>query len=172
MKMGTKSILFGVHHWLWHPVTVLLAWRSLYGWPNWKEFVCIVIHDWGYWGCESMDGEEGRKHVEFAANFAAKYLGNGYYRLCLFHSRHYARDWDVEPSKLCWADKLSLMYDPWWFYIPRALLSGELVEYRELGTGIPLERSHREWFKIIRNRCWMLAIQKKADAVPYQEKVK
>lgn len=57
MKTGTKSLLFGVHQFIWHPLTVLLAWIKLYGWPAWEELVCIIIHDWGYWGKSNMDGE-------------------------------------------------------------------------------------------------------------------
>lgn len=28
MRIGTKSILFGVHQFIWHPVTVYIAWRN------------------------------------------------------------------------------------------------------------------------------------------------
>ena len=157
MKTGTKSLLFGVHQFIWHPVTVFLAWHELYGFPNWKELVCIIIHDWGYWGSPNMDGAEGERHPEFAANLALKYLDHPtvendldshYYALCLFHSRHYAkRNFNATPSKLCWADKLSIKYDPWWFYLPRAWLSGELKEYRALHAGMGEDfKTHREWY--------------------------
>lgn len=142
MRVGTKSLLFGVHNIIWHPVTVIRAWRELYGtWPNWKELVCIVIHDWGYWGSPNMDGPEGEDHPEFGAHFAKNWLDGWsnpfsladedwhYYGMCLYHSRHYARRGGKEPSKLCWADKLSIKYDPRWFYLLRARLSGELTEY-------------------------------------------
>ena len=46
--------------------------------------------------------------------------------LVLLHSRRYAKVHGLEPSKLCWADKLSIMYDPEWFYLLRARASGEL----------------------------------------------
>jgi len=26
---------------------------------DWKEIICIFIHDWGYWFCADMDGEDG-----------------------------------------------------------------------------------------------------------------
>ncbi|MCK5235828.1 MAG: hypothetical protein KAR06_02490, partial [Deltaproteobacteria bacterium] len=60
--VGTKSLLFGVHQFIWHPITVLIAWCKLYGWPTWPELVCIIVHDWGYWGKPNMDGPEGEKH--------------------------------------------------------------------------------------------------------------
>lgn len=57
--VGTRSLLFGVHQFLWHPWTVYRAWRYLYGKPTWREVVCIFLHDLGYFGKPNMDGEEG-----------------------------------------------------------------------------------------------------------------
>lgn len=196
MKKGTKSILFGVHQFLWHPLTVFLAWiwlfRSL---PTWREAVCIVIHDWGYWGKANMDDEEGEKHPELGADIAHKLLDervvqygfecpggrlisfrsrtlkeNTFHDLCLYHSRHYARNAGVEPSKLCWADKLSIMFEPWWLYLPRAWASGELSEYRAIaaGTGfISLSASNREWFAWLQKRLVKLGKEKRGDVVTY-----
>ncbi len=63
MNTGTKSLLFGVHQFIWHPWTVARAWRALYGsWPQWWEWVAIICHDLGYWGCTDMDGPSGRPH--------------------------------------------------------------------------------------------------------------
>lgn len=171
MKIGTKSLLFGVHQFVWHPITVLLAWWKLYGRPSWREIICIVVHDWGYWGSPNMDGIEGEQHPERGALIVWNlFVDMSYYDLVLYHSRHYARQFDREPSRLCWADKLSILYDPWWFYIPRALLSGELYEYRKLAadTGfIPLSATHREWFRWIKKRFKKLAVEKRADVVTY-----
>lgn len=154
MKVGTKSLLFGVHQFIWHPVTVTLAWRELYGtWPEWKEFVCIIIHDWGYWGKPNMDGPEGEEHPILGANIASFLFGREYYTFCLFHSRHYSRKSGEIPSRLCWADKLAIHYDPWWFYLPRAWLSGELKEYRKVANKsgfISIRANHREWFNKVR----------------------
>ena len=162
MQVGTKSILFGVHNFLWHPFTVILAWIELYGLPNWKELVCIFIHDIGYWGKPNMDGKEGEHHPEWAASWAKNWLDKNdspwmltddywiYYNLCLLHSRTCAKRYGAEPSKLCWADKLSCKYDPWWFYLPRAILSGEIKEYRQRSAefgAIPLTASHLDWYK-------------------------
>src|SRR5574344_2357461 len=125
MKMGTKSLLFGAHQFLWHPITLLLAWIDLHGKiPNWKICVCIFIHDWGYWGCPNMEGEEGQEHPVMAANIAGTYLGEEWAWFCLFHSRTYASKYHSKPSPLCWVDKLCVKYDPWWLYLPRVWLSG------------------------------------------------
>ena len=73
MKTGTKSLLFGVHQFIWHPVTVLIAWIWLYKrFPSWRELICMFVHDWGYWGKTNMDDEDGEKHPELGANIALK----------------------------------------------------------------------------------------------------
>ena len=72
-----------------------------------------------------------------------------YCNLCLYHSRHYARNFKSEPSRLCWADKLSILFERSWTYLPRAWASGELKEYRKIASDtkfIPECYSHREWF--------------------------
>jgi hypothetical protein len=150
MNIGTKSLLFGVHQFILHPISVLLAWIKLYGKPSWKELICIIIHDWGYFGSPNMDGREGERHPEFAAKIVGKLFGQEYHDLCLYHSRHYARKAGHMPSKLCWADKLCIKYNPWWLYIPLSWLTGELFEYRRntADAGFIAETAtHREWFK-------------------------
>jgi hypothetical protein len=155
MKVGTRSVLFGVHAFWFHFITVLLAWIELYGVPNWKEFVCIFIHDLGYWGKPNMDGAEGEEHPKRAAEWAYIHMDKSYYELCLFHSRTCAKKHNTEPSKLCWADKLSIKYDPWWFYLMRALFSGEVIEYRSdaVSHGIlSSSATYIEWFAWARER--------------------
>ena len=170
MKRGTKSLLFGVHHVLIHPFVVWLAWCRLYGLPSWRECICILIHDWGYWGCPDMDGDEGERHPKLGADVAYVLFGRDYYKLCLYHSRHYARWRFREPSKLCYADKLSIAYEPAWFYLLRARLSGELLEYRRLAAVagfIPLAATDREWFFWVQDRLATIGRSGRADAVPY-----
>ena len=190
MNVGTKSLLIGVHQFIWHPITVLLAWIELYGLPNWKELVCIIIHDLGYYGCSNMDGPEGEKHPEYAAYLAWKYLDekqdiydafsilstqipkgpvkNSLWYLCLFHSRHYARSKNTEPSKLCWADKLSIKYDPWWFYLPRAWLSGELFEYRKLHASMGEDfKTHRDWYNWAAGRAIQMGKQQNSGNISF-----
>ena len=156
MKTGTKSLIFGVHQVFIHPIVVYRAWKALYGRPSWRELICIVIHDWGYWGKPNLDGPEGERHPEFAAGIATKLFGKRWGYLCLYHSRHYARAAGAEPSKLCWADKLSITYEPAWFYLLRARLSGELKELRQTSADagfFPLSGSDRDWFNKI--SAWM-----------------
>lgn len=166
MKVGTKSILFGVHAFWFHPITVFIAWFKLYRMPNWKELICIFIHDLGYYGKSDMDGYDGETHPLFAALWAGKHLDTyavyslpgkavSYYELCLYHSRSCAKKYESEPSKLCWADKLCIKYDPWWFYLLRARLSGELFEYYgdAVKSGLlPVNSTYHEWFEWARER--------------------
>lgn len=196
MKTGTKSLLFGVHQFIWHPLTVWLAWVWMFHvLPTWRETICIIIHDWGYWGKANMDDEEGETHPELGAKIAYwlfdKQLARGswnplkvlhdvllwdsrsngdYKQLCLYHSRHYARRACQDPSPLCWVDKLCILFDPWWLYLPRAWASGELFEYRKVAEDagfIKQSESHRVWYRWIRDRFIKLGKGKRGDVVPY-----
>lgn len=145
--VGTRSLLFGVHQFLWHPWTVYRAWRYLYGKPSWREVVCIFLHDLGYFGKPNMDGEEGGRHPEVGARIAGRLFGDEYRKLVLYHSRHYANLQGELPSKLCWADKLSIAFDPKWFYLLRARCTGEIKEYRANGSSfVAVSMSDSQWF--------------------------
>lgn len=170
LPVGTRSLLWGVHQFIWHPLTVYWAWRELYGRPTWRQVVCIIVHDWGYWGKPNMDGEEGEEHPRLGAAIATRLFGPEYGDFVLLHSRHFAKKYGREPSRLCWADKLSHLYEPPWWYLFRARLSGELREYRRraaAGGFIPLDTSDAEWFAWIQDRFQRLAIERRGDAVPY-----
>jgi len=175
LKTGTKSILFGVHQFIWHPITVYLAWIYVYKQiPNFKETICIIIHDLGYWGKSNMDCEDGQKHPELGAKIALKLLDKGkskkYYNLCLYHSRHYSKNKKHKPSKLCWADKMSIKFEPCVVYITKAKLSGELEEYRENSKEFcSIDKSNKEWYIFIKAYLIKLAIKQRANAVPYME---
>jgi len=171
MKVGTKSVLFGVHQFIWHPITVFLAWCELYGLPNWKECICIIVHDWGYWGSPNMDGEEGAGHAERSALMVAWWFGfSEEYREVLYHSRGAAKKDQASPSKLCWADKLSIKYDPWFLYLPRAILSGEIKEYRKRADDfgeLKSDRSNRDWYNWSHER--MIRKARNHDTTPPYE---
>ena len=68
MRVGTKSILFGVHSMFLHPVFVAAAWWRLYGFPcDPRLWFAFALHDAGYFGRGSMEGPEGETHVELGA---------------------------------------------------------------------------------------------------------
>ena len=156
MKIGTRSILYGVHAFWLHPVTVWIAWVKIYkSFPNWKETVCIFVHDWGYFGKNEMDGPEGETHPELGARIAGKLFGEEYYNLCLYHSRTYASKHNKEPSALCWPDKISILYEPDFFYLFRAHLSGEIEEYRQNAAkfnSIPIALPDKNWIKLAKEQ--------------------
>lgn len=154
MRVGTRSVLFGVHQFLLHPLFVLVAWWRLYGRPSWAEVMAILVHDAGYWGAKDMEGPSGLLHPERGARLL-KWLGFGSYAVSLVrrHSRSYAERIGLEPSRLCWADKFSFVLEPAWFYLLRARLSGELVEYRHKAAAaglVPLDASDLTWFHAVR----------------------
>jgi hypothetical protein len=153
VTVGTKSLLVGVHQLYLHPLTVGLAWRSITGrWPTWREWVCIVLHDVGYVGVREMDGPDGARHPELGARLAGALFGPAYRDLVAYHSRHAAIKAGREPSLLCWADKLSILYECWWTYLPRARLSGEIRQYRanaHLVGAVSLLKTDREWLEWI-----------------------
>lgn len=130
IPVGTRSLLWGVHQVLLHPLLVALAWTRLYGFPtDVRLWIAFFVHDLGYWGKPNMDGPEGETHVELGANLMRRWFGDEWGDFCLYHSRFYARQRGQPPSRLCLADKLVIAIEPWWLYLPRALLSGEVWEY-------------------------------------------
>lgn len=165
MRVGTKSVLWGVHAFWFHGFSVGLAWRKLFGaWPNWAEWVCIFSHDIGYLGKRTMDGPDGRTHPVLGAKLASKIVGffkpelaEWAYVSTVSHSREYAKLFNMAPSRLCWADKFCCWYDPAWFYLLRAHLSGEIYEFRANAIGhIPEDFNYREWFSWYRKKTYFL----------------
>jgi len=175
MKIGTKSLLFGVHQFALHPLIIAAAWRRRYGFP-WdpRLWLCFLAHDWGYWGKADMNGPEGETHVELGAKIAHWLLDSwqGYqffglrvdrsqktwHDFCLFHSRHYAKRRGETPSRLCVADKLAITVGPGWLYLLLANLSGEIHEYMTQTRGNSDEltlaacQSQRTW--LVELRAW------------------
>lgn len=138
MKIGTRSVLFGVHAFWFHPIVVYRAWRYLYGPPTtWTELLAILLHDAGYIGMPDIDGEAGKRHPYRGAAWVARIVrffggGDGWeaYLFTACHSRHTAAEIGLPVSPLYHADKLSIFFEPEWFYIFRARLSGEIVEFK------------------------------------------
>lgn len=160
MKVGTKSVLFGVHQFIIHPLVVALAWKACYRhWPTRIQWAAIICHDFGYWNSADIDGPEGTTHPVAGAIMADELayrlcwlawllkpwrwgkLGRAYqaalaqnegfqaYWLSLYHSARYAAQDGVSVSALCLPDKVSVLFEPEWFYLFRGWLSGETVEY-------------------------------------------
>jgi hypothetical protein len=159
VNIGTKSVLFGAHQFLLHPLFVAAAWWKLYGFPSdprlWAAF---AVHDLGYWGKPNMDGDEGERHPAFGAALMGRWFdrdasrshpltravsalcdwlwgnapqGRSWYHFTLCHSRFMARRLGVPFSRLCVADKLAGCLEPDWLYLARVILTGEIAEYMD-----------------------------------------
>lgn len=130
MCVGTKSILFGVHNFVIHPVSVALAWWKLYGFPWDPRLWCaFIVHDLGYWGRSAMESAESETHVELGARIMTWLFGPRWGEFCATHSRCFARARGLPVSQLCVADKLAFVLTPPWLYLPLARGTGELQEY-------------------------------------------
>ena len=70
MRIGTRSLLFGSHQFLLHPLLVALAWTRLFGLPlDGRLWCAFFLHDIGYFSCADIDGETGRRHPIRGAAF-------------------------------------------------------------------------------------------------------
>ena len=117
MKIGTKSLLFGAHNIIIHPVLVFIAWWRLYGFPfDPRLWIAFLVHDWGYFGKSDMDGSEGETHVELGARIM----------------RIFGRRWEEFARHHSYADKLALCCEWPRFYLFRTRITGELCEYMAL----------------------------------------
>lgn len=159
MTVGTKSLLFGVHAFWWHPIVVARAWRALYGrWPTLDEWVAIFVHDFGYFGCPEMDGPCGSQHPRLGARIARGVVlfysrdpvrAAIVYGLIFGHSYSFAASHHAPVSALCAPDKYATCFEPWWWYWLRSTLSGELREYVANG---PAGLSPKQWFRWLQNK--------------------
>ncbi|MEW6614008.1 MAG: hypothetical protein AB1401_00830 [Thermodesulfobacteriota bacterium] len=159
MRIGRKSLLFGCHQFILHPIFVLIAWIRLYGWPRNKWiYVGILIHDWGYWfssGYNSVFDSDFDIHTVWAYS---KLLSQDRKAAeeCLYHSRFLAIQRKKTPSRLCWADKMASAIMPSWLWALLAWLSGEGDIYRNnrkyetyRDEKISLKEWHKEYAKFI-----------------------
>lgn len=176
MKIGTESLLYGAHLFWWHPFFVARAWYKLYGWnwveycfakpyaPNdpwrmrtslkdWRLWLAFIVHDWGYWGSKDMDGEDGIFHPMLGDAIMYGVTGGNIAWSCfmLYHSRGMAQRHGRRVSPLAAADKLSLALEPWWFYLYRVRMTGEIREYQSTErhgpgfVGYDLPKQGRSW---------------------------
>jgi hypothetical protein len=120
MKIGTKSVLFGAHQFILHPIALAIAWTVLYGFPrDLRLLVAFVVHDWGYVGKNNMDGDEGERHPLLGAAIMRLFFGKKWGDFTLYHSRFYARRRHHAYSRLAVAD------------LPLVCLTGEVHEYMD-----------------------------------------
>jgi hypothetical protein len=134
MNIGTKTLLWGYHQLLLHPLFVAVSWWKLYGFPwDVKLWVAFFLHDIGYFGKPNMDGVEGATHPFTGARIMHLLFdppdSTTWYDFCLYHSRTTAKESSMPISKLCYADKLAFMLYPQWLLKILYKLSGEYEQY-------------------------------------------
>jgi len=177
MKIGTKTLLFGVHQFIFHPLFVLMAWVILYRqWPRLHELAAIITHDWGYWGCGNLDGDEGENHPGIMSSLWNELWWRGWSGqfslnvadLIVGHSRFFAKQNGHPISKLFYADKLSIGFMPAWLYWLLGTLSGEIKEYmysldRKYPETIRKKPSFLQWFLEVRSHCTLMGLSSEEE---------
>jgi len=135
MRVGTKSVIFGVHSILIHPFFVAWAWWKLHGFP-WdpRLWLAFFVHDLGYLAKPNMESREGQEHVVLGGRIMGSLFGPEWQDFVVCHSRHWAKRVGKGVSRLCLADKLAFVVTPAWLYLPMARLSGELHEYMRVSS--------------------------------------
>jgi len=158
VNLGTKTLLFGVHQVFIHPVLVTAAWVKLYrSFPTWREMICIVIHDWGYWGRPNLKDADGDRHPERGAEIAGKLLGPEWRDFILGHSSFYTIRHGVKQSKLFAPDKYWHCMIPLWVYKALSVPTEEFKHYRELKHARQVAEPHEsdaEWWAKLQRACY------------------
>lgn len=124
MKQGNWSVLFGCHSFV-HSMVVVVAWKNLYHhWPNWWQFVCILLHDIGHWGKQYLDNyEEKKRHADLGAKVAMTLFGQKGYDLIANHNVYQQE----ERSQLYAPDKYSWVIAPVWWMITNTWFEPKLI---------------------------------------------
>ena len=129
MKIGTKSLLFGLHQFLIHPLLVYIAFIKLYKrLPNLMETICIAIHDLGYWGQGGIDSQGGERHPYLGAHIARRLFGEDGWQFVIGHNDNTAKKEGLPRSALFYADKYFYVLIPLWLHYLLGRLSGEYKE--------------------------------------------
>jgi len=115
MSEGTISYLIGCHHFLIHPLCVLVAWVKEYrSWPSWWELCCIFLHDIGHIGKQYLtDPQEKADHWKMGARIAGKLFGRKGFLLVAGHTTQsgYPRSRLFIPDKRSWIEA-----PDWWLW--------------------------------------------------------
>lgn len=160
LSLGTKSLLFGVHQFLVHPITVAIAWVKLYGFRKVPDpyvgrvsildprvMFAVFVHDIGYFGKTDMDGVKGIRHPIFGALMCGSLFGEEWAAFSLGHSSSMTSMASLPcVSSLYAPDKYAMVITPTWLYLLLARASGEMKEYRKTYTEYaPNEDNDIKW---------------------------
>jgi hypothetical protein len=132
MKLGTRSLLFGLHQFLLHPLLVLVSFFIVHRrHPSLAETVAILVHDLGYFGAEGIDCRGGEDHPYLGARICRFFFGRKGYDLVIGHNDDTAKAEDIPLSSLYAADKFFYVLVPVWLHSLLGRLSGEYMEIEE-----------------------------------------
>lgn len=135
MKLGTKSLLFGLHQFILHPLVMVVAFRRIFGrMPDTAELFSIIVHDWGYFGKDGIDINGGELHPYLGAKISRFLFGERGWNLCIGHNDGARQDEGLKRSVIFAADKYYYVLLPTLIHRTLATLSGEYKEL-ELGDG-------------------------------------
>jgi hypothetical protein len=171
MKLGTRSVLYGYHCFLTHWLFVARGWWHLYGFRpipvgptcttsllDPRLWLAFIVHDMGYWGKPNMDGEEGEQHPIWGATLMGELFGGEWYTFTMHHSRFMAKRNGVEPSALCFADKLAICFTPDWMFLPMVKATGEVHEYManvlRLTDASAIPPTPEQWLAGVKDYVW------------------
>lgn len=158
MSVGTRSLFFGVHHFILHPLLVIIAWTRCYrAAPDARTVVAILLHDIGYLGCRDMNGQDGLRHPLLGARLAYHLLGSSYAQLVACHSADCAAAINQPKSKLWLPDKVATLFYPKWLYLRLARLSGEIYYYK--GDMNLAHLDDAEWLNVLRRKTLRFAVR-------------
>lgn len=130
IPIGTRSLIYGSHQFFLHPLFVMYAWIELYRWTlDPRIWMAAIVHDWGYWGCKTIDGGDGKYHPTLGGWIMLHLFGTEWAKFTMYHSREYAQMNFAMPSPLAAADKLAPALMPPALYLFLIRLSGEIEEY-------------------------------------------
>lgn len=106
IPIGTRSLIYGSHQFFLHPLFVMYAWIELYRWTlDPRIWMAAIVHDWGYWGCKTIDGGDGKYHPTLGGWIMLHLFGTEWAKFTMYHSREYAQMNFAMPSPLAAADR-------------------------------------------------------------------
>lgn len=90
----------------------------------------------------------------------------------LYHSRFLCAQYGAKPTRVCFADKLSIALIPWWLYVPMTRATGEIREYctidkhhNDVDRSFPGDKFRVVNHTFTEHKAWFLRLQKHAASI-------
>jgi len=153
MTEGTRSLFFGCHQFLLHPLWVIIAWRLEYKtFPKWWEIICIFLHDIGICQRQYLSDDRAKVgHWRLGSDLSGEIVGRltnwrgeMWYKAVCLCAGHCPEESTFSESKLSRADKRSWLVAPMWW-----LWWNWWVEWHGKGFGTTLYSATAGWKKVV-----------------------